>query len=108
VVLFDGTKPPWTTQINQMILMKSSESRANQNKYELKSFNPVLYENGAYQINPELEVQLDAKHLEQLELSSLTDTTLLSSVVQIYLGDFMPGVKTDWVLEKRKECQEKG
>jgi LuxR family transcriptional regulator, maltose regulon positive regulatory protein len=70
-------------------------------------FNPLLYENGAYQINPELEVQLDAADFELIEPSVSTDQNLLSRVVQMYLGDFMPKIKTEWVLEKRRAFQEK-
>ncbi len=70
-------------------------------------FNPLLYENGAYQINPELEVQLDAADFECIEPSISTDPVLLARVVQTYLGDFMPKIKTEWVLEKRSAFQEK-
>jgi LuxR family transcriptional regulator, maltose regulon positive regulatory protein len=70
-------------------------------------FNPLLYENAAYQINPELEVQLDAANFDRIEPSNLTDPNVLTRVVQTYLGDFMPKIKTEWVLEKRREFQEK-
>jgi LuxR family transcriptional regulator, maltose regulon positive regulatory protein len=70
-------------------------------------FNPLLYENGVYQINPELEVQLDAANFERIEPSISTDPNVLARVVQTYLGDFVPKIKTEWVLEKRREFQEK-
>ncbi len=69
-------------------------------------FNPLLYENGAYQINSELEVHLDAAILERIEPSKAT-AALLSEVLRTYLGDFMPGAKTEWVLEKRRAFQDK-
>jgi LuxR family transcriptional regulator, maltose regulon positive regulatory protein len=70
-------------------------------------FNPLQYENGAYQINPELEVQLDAADLERIEPSISTDPNMFARVIQIYQGDFMPKIKTEWVLEQRHAFQEK-
>jgi LuxR family transcriptional regulator, maltose regulon positive regulatory protein len=79
------------------------KAAARQLRTALKSqadvtFDPLVFEGGAYQLHPRLRVTLDAALFEP---SSPADALL-----NAYQGEFMPGFDSDWVLEVRARLQD--
>ncbi|GGJ54901.1 tetratricopeptide repeat protein [Deinococcus roseus] len=58
--------------------------------------NPLPFENGQYSLSPELDVQLDALHLEHDPDFDLAG----------YQGDFLPAFDTEWILQHRDHLRE--
>jgi two-component SAPR family response regulator len=76
--------------------------------------NAVIHENGFYMVDPTLDIWCDVFEMEKLIrqarlLSSHTAYTegLWQSVVDLYQGDFLPSVDSDWADLRRHELREK-
>jgi LuxR family maltose regulon positive regulatory protein len=75
--------------------------------------NSILFQNDLYFINPELEVWCDAFELETLvrrarlmpPRDALTED-LWRRAVELYPGDFLPSLDTDWVFTRREALRE--
>ena len=95
---------------------QESENPANALKYAvhrlragLKKIGGDLDENAiittasGYQLNPEMEVELDTEEFEKLVLKGKSEKKLLllEQACDMYHGDFMEGSKEEWVLVDR-------
>lgn len=95
---------------------QESENPANALKYAvhrlragLKKIGRDLDENAiittasGYQLNPEMEVELDTEEFEKLVLKGKSEKKLLllEQACDMYHGDFMEGSKEEWVLVDR-------
>ncbi len=95
---------------------QESENPANALKYAvhrlragLKKIGGDLDENAiittasGYQLNPEMEVELDTEEFEKLVLKGKSEKKLLllEQACDLYHGDFMEGSKEEWVLVDR-------
>ena len=95
---------------------QESENPANALKYAvhrlragLKKIGGDLDENviittaSGYQLNPEMEVELDTEEFEKLVLKGKSEKKLLllEQACDMYHGDFMEGSKEEWVLVDR-------
>lgn len=95
---------------------QESENPANALKYAvhrlragLKKIGGDLDENAiittasGYQLNPEMEVELDTEEFEKLVLKGKSEKKLLllEQACDLYYGDFMEGSKEEWVLVDR-------
>ena len=66
--------------------------------------NAIITTASGYQLNPEMEVELDTEEFEKLVLKGKSEKKLLllEQACDMYHGDFMEGSKEEWVLVDRR------
>lgn len=65
--------------------------------------NAIITTASGYQLNPEMEVELDTEEFEKLVLKGKSEKKLLllEQACDMYHGDFMEGSREEWVLVDR-------
>ena len=99
--LWDGSNDQRHIEYLKVILRRL---RASFGEHPQVDFNPLLFENGVYHINPRFSVQLDAMAISNA--LRVNDLTLLEVAVFAYRGEFLPACESEWARSERQRIQD--
>jgi LuxR family transcriptional regulator, maltose regulon positive regulatory protein len=99
--LWDGSNDQRHIEYLKVILRRL---RASFGEHPMVDFNPLLFEHGVYQINPQLSVRLDATAIT--EALRAKDVRLLERAVMAYKGQFLPACQSEWACTERQRLHD--
>ncbi|MCS7222748.1 MAG: tetratricopeptide repeat protein [Anaerolineae bacterium] len=117
--LLEQRQPLRKEQIIDVFWPEVSEERANSNfhstTYRLRralAQDALLYEDGVYRLNPDLEIWYDVEIFQELiaqahqEEASERREHFLEEAIRLYHGDFMGECYSDWCIPRRESLRE--